>query len=72
MIPTVIIPVSVKKNTPPYKKTGWEISFENTTSGAGLQFLPLGRMAKAQVKEAFFSQTPVGPADCKHVKFQKC
>ena len=38
------------KNTPPDKKTGWKISFENTESGAGLQFLLLGRMAKAHVQ----------------------
>ena len=31
-------------------KTGWTISFENAKSGAGLQFLLLGRMATAQVK----------------------
>ena len=37
-------------STPPDRKTSWEISFENTTSLAGLQFLLLGRMAKAQDK----------------------
>ena len=38
------------KNTPPDKNTGWNISFESTASGAGLQSLLLGRMANAQVK----------------------
>ena len=39
-----------EKNTPPDKKTGWKISPENTKSGAGLQFLLLGRRATALVK----------------------
>ena len=43
-----------EKNTPLEKKTGWKISSENTKSVAGLQFLLLGRMAKAQVKGVFF------------------
>ena len=43
-----------EKNTPPDGKTGWKISFENTRSWAALQFLLLGRMAKAQVEEMFF------------------
>ena len=49
-----------EKVTPPDKKTGWKISFENTESGAGLQFLLLGRMAKARVKGVIILQTPVG------------
>ena len=47
------------KNNPPDKNTSWAISFENTKSVAGLQFLLLGRMAKAQVKGLCFSQTTV-------------
>ena len=47
-----------EKNTPPDKKTGWNISFESTKSGAGLQFLLLGRMAKAHGKGVFLLQTP--------------
>ena len=44
-----IMPVSVK-NTPP----DGESAFESTESGAGLQFLLLGRMAKAHVKGVLF------------------
>ena len=47
-----IISVS-EQNTPPDKKTGWKPSFESTKSGAGLQFLLLGRMAKAHLKGMF-------------------
>ena len=47
-----------EKNTPPEKTTGWRISFESARSGAGLQFLLLGRMAKAHVKGVFFSEKP--------------
>ena len=43
-----------EKNTPLDKKTGWKISFENTKSGAGLQLLLLGRVAKAHGKGVFF------------------
>ena len=58
-------PVSVNKNTPPDKKAGRKISFEQNESRAGLQFLLLGRMAKAHVKGTIFSQTPVCfPANC--------
>ena len=40
--------VYVYVSTPPDKKTGcWKFSFESPASGAGLQFLLLGRMAKA-------------------------
>ena len=39
------------------KTTGWKISFESTKSAAGLQFLMLGRMAKAHEKECFFTGT---------------
>ena len=45
-----LVPVTEDKNTPPDKKTGWITSLENTTSGAGLQLLLLGRMAKARRK----------------------
>ena len=49
-----IIPVSVNKNnTPPDKKAGWQICFESTKSETGLQFLLLGRMAKARAKGVF-------------------
>ena len=48
-----------EKHIPPEKKTGWKFSFENTESGAGLQLLLLGRMAKARVKGVVCSQTPV-------------
>ena len=54
-----VLPVSVQKHTPPDKKTGWKFSFENTKSGAGLQLLLLGRMAKARAKGIVCSQTPV-------------
>ena len=40
-----IVPVSVNKNTPPDRRTGQKFSFGSTESGAGLQFLLLGRMA---------------------------
>ena len=43
-----------KNNTPPDEKTDWKISSENTESGAGLQFLLLGRMAKARRKGMLF------------------
>lgn len=56
----LFLPVSVNKNTPPDQKAGWNISSGSITSGAGLQFPLLGRMAKAQVKGVFCSQTPVG------------
>ena len=48
-----------EENTPPDKNTGWNISFENTKSVAGLQFLLLGHMAKAQVKGVFFIHTGI-------------
>ena len=48
--------MSVKK-TPPDKNTGWQVSFESTKSGAGLQILLLGRAAKAQASQLFFSDT---------------
>ena len=56
--------VRKKKNTPP-DKTGWRISFENTKSGAGLQFLPQDPMTKA-CNKCVFSQTPVSrePTRC--------
>ena len=44
------IPVSVQQKDPPDKETNCKISFDNTESGAGLQSLLLGRMAKAHVK----------------------
>ena len=43
-----MMPVSANKNTPLEKKTGEGSSFESTEFGAGLQFLLLGRMAKAR------------------------
>ena len=52
MLDLAYIPVS-EKNTSADKKTGWKFSFENLQSGAGLQFLLLGRMAKAHVKGLF-------------------
>ena len=49
-----------EKNTPPEKNTGWKISFENTKSRAGLQFLLVGRMAKARAKRSvFFTDTGI-------------
>ena len=44
-----------ENNTPPDMKTGWQISFENTEPGTGLQFLLLRRMAKARAKGVFFT-----------------
>ena len=46
-------------NTPPDRKTGWNISFEITKSRARLQLLLLCCMVKAQVKGVFVSQIPV-------------
>ena len=46
-------------NTPSDEKTGWKITFESTKSVAGLQFLLLGRMAKARRNGLLLSQTPV-------------
>ena len=37
----------------------WENEPSNTESGAGYQFLPLDRRAKASRKGVFVSQTPV-------------
>ena len=54
------IPVSVNKHTPPDKNASQDISFESTKSGAGLQFMLLGRMAKPLSKGVCVSQTPVG------------
>ena len=51
------ISTGVCKNTPPDKKTGWKVSFENTESRTGLRFLLLGRMAKAHMKGMFFTDT---------------
>ena len=57
------MPMSVEKKTYPDKKTGREISFEDIRSGAGLQFRPPGRMAKAKVEgSAVLSQTPARAA----------
>ena len=39
-----------EKNTPPEKKTLWNIGSQSTKSGAGEQFWALDRMAKAWVK----------------------
>ena len=50
--------VLTNKNTPPDKTTGWNICFESTKSEAGLQFLLLGCMAKANVKgQLLFTDT---------------
>ena len=40
------------------------MSFQNTKSGAGLQFLLLDRVARASAKGVLLSQTPVGAKDC--------
>ena len=49
---------------PPEKKTGWNISLDNTTSGARSQFLLLGRMAKAQLQgTSFFTGTGIWQSD---------
>ena len=53
------IVTGVCEKSTPDKKTGWKFSSENPKSGAGLQFLLLGHMAKAQAKGCFCSQTPV-------------
>ena len=50
---------SVKKTAPERNAHG-NSSFQSTKSGAGLQFLLPGGMAKAQVK-GVFSQTPASP-----------
>ena len=55
-----------EKNTPPEKKTCRKNSFQNTELGGGQQFLLLDCRARACTKGVFFSQTPVGPADCNH------
>ena len=49
---------SVNEKTPLDKKTGENISFQKTKSGAGLQFLLLDCRARACTKETFL-QTPV-------------
>ena len=54
------------QNIPPDERTGWKISFENTESGTGLQFLLLGRMAKAHVKGMFLLQTTVCVDTCRN------
>ena len=54
----LLLAASVNKNTPPDKKTGWEVGSESTKSGAGSQFLLLGRTAKAHGKGcSFFTDT---------------
>ena len=47
--PVHLLLVSVK-NTPPEKKTVGKMSFQSTKAGAGLQFLPLDCMAKANIQ----------------------
>ena len=47
------------KNTPPEKKALAEISFENTNSGAGEEFLLKDCRGDARLKGMFFSQTLV-------------
>ena len=44
------------------KNTRWDISFQSTKSGAGLQFLLLGRMAKSQVKGMFVQRHRYHPS----------
>ena len=46
-------------NTPSDKNTGWKVSFDNIESGAGLQFLPQGCMAKVRVNGKYGLLTPV-------------
>ena len=52
------LPVSVKRNTPPEKRTPGKISLKNTKSGAGEEFLLLDCTVKARSKGVFL-QTPV-------------
>ena len=61
-----VIPVSVKKNTPPDNNTntGGKISFENSKSGAGLQFLLLGGMAKPRGERNVFVHRHRYPCIC--------
>ena len=58
MTAIIVIPVSVKKNTPREKKTCGTISFRSTKSGSGEQFLLQDCRAKAGTKGVLFSQTP--------------
>ena len=51
--------VFVNKHTPDNNTFG-TISFRSTTSGAGLQFLPLDRVANARVKKNSASFTDTG------------
>ena len=51
--PRTVIPVSVKKNTPRERRTQRQISFRNTKSGAGEQFLQQDCRAKADTREWF-------------------
>ena len=53
------VPVSVSKNTPPEKKTRGKISFKNTKSGAGEQFLLQDCKAKACRNVVLVHKTPV-------------
>ena len=53
-----VILVSGEKNNP-WEMTPRNISFQNTKSGAGEQFLLLDCGGKAPVKGVSFSQTPV-------------
>ena len=48
-----------ERNYPPDERTRRNISTQNTKSGAGEQFLLLGRDAKVRVKGVFCSQTYV-------------
>ena len=45
---------SLRKNTPPEKKTLWKISMRSTKSGGGWEFLLLDCRAKACSKGVFF------------------
>ena len=53
------LPVSVNKNIPPEKRTRGKISFKNTKSGAGEQFMPQDCKAEAREKRVILSQIPV-------------
>ena len=58
-----LLSVCEKNNTPPDKKTGKQIRFECAKSGAGEQFMLLGRMAKAHVKGMFVHRQQYVPRE---------
>ena len=49
--PSLSLPVSVNKNTPPENSTHWNVSSQSTISGAGEQFLMLHSRERAAQKE---------------------